>query len=109
MAKLKEVKDALKSLSGEEKIVAEWAYEFSKSHLPEKNTKGYFKDRIKDEPTVHLVSHIIRGLISLGNIAPYLDKNSISDAWMYDINLSSELADKIFFEFSPEKDLKITI
>tara|TARA_B100002019_G_C21009072_1_gene469093 strand:+ start:196 stop:525 length:330 start_codon:yes stop_codon:yes gene_type:complete len=109
MAQLKEVKDALKSLSGEEKIVAEWAYEFSKSHLPEKNTKGYYKARIGDEPTVHLVSHIIRGLTGLGNIAPYLDKNSISDAWMHDLNLSAELADKIFIGFSPEKDLKITI
>ena len=108
MAQLKEVKDALKSLSGEEKIVAEWAYEFSKSHLPEKNTKGYYKDRIGNEPTVHFVSHILRGLNGLGNIAPYLDKDSISDAWMHDINLSAQLADKIFLGFSPEKDLKIT-
>ena len=53
MARLKEVENALESLSGEEKIVAEWAYEFSKNHLPEKNTEGYYTDRVGDEPTVN--------------------------------------------------------
>ena len=109
MAQLKEVKSVLESLSGEEKIVAEWAYEFSKNHLPEENTEGYYKDRIGDEPTVHLVSHIIRGIMGLVKVAPYIDKDSISDTWMHDPQLADELANKIFFKFSPEKDLKITI
>ena len=99
MAQLKEVKSALESLSGEEKIVAEWAYKFSKSHLPEENTEGYYTDRKGDEPTVHLVSHIIRGMPGLVKIAPYIDQDSISDAWMNDPILCSELADKIFMGF----------
>ena len=109
MARLKEVENALESLSGEEKIVAEWAYEFSKNHLPEKNTEGYYTDRVGDEPTVHLVCHIMRGITGLWNIAPYIDRDSISEQWMHDPYLGDDLANKIFMKFSPEKDLKITI
>jgi hypothetical protein len=108
MAKLTEVSNALDTLSGEEKIVADWAYEFSKLNLPAENVEGYYKAIIGTEPTVHLISLIIRGLSGLVEVEPKFDQDTVSVDWIHSIDLSHLLADKIF-EFSPEKDLEISI
>ena len=108
MAKLTEVSEAFDTLSGEEKIVADWAYEFSKIHLPAENVEGYYKARIGTEPTVHLISHIIRGMMSFGDIEPKLDQSIVSANWIHDLGLADSFANKIF-EFSPEKDLVLSV
>ncbi|SVE63431.1 uncharacterized protein METZ01_LOCUS516285 [marine metagenome] len=106
MAKLTEVNNAFDGLSGEEKIVADWAYEYSKTNIPEENVEGYYKAKIGTEPTVHLISLIIRGLPHLTQVEPKINLDIISDDWIYSYS-SSVFADKLF-EFSPEKDLEIT-